>query len=133
MRTSFNIPEDVVAEFDRIWQEQGLDSRSRGVREAMLEYIEAHSTLETTMGPVVALLGYDYQHEDVIHDLHDVHHEHQEVIQSTNHTHQGEWCLESVFCRGDVEQVRTLTNRLRNFDGVRRVRVMLIPLDGTTS
>ncbi|MFC6837902.1 CopG family ribbon-helix-helix protein [Halomarina ordinaria] len=129
MRTSFNIPDEVVEDFDRVWQEQGLDSRSRGVREAMLEYIEAHSRLETTSGRIVALLGYDYQHDEVIHDLHDVHHEYQDVIQSMSHTHQGDWCLEAVFCRGDAEQIRSLTYRLRDFDGVRRVRVMLIPTE----
>jgi CopG family nickel-responsive transcriptional regulator len=129
MRTSFNIPDDVVAEFDRVWQEQRLESRSRAVREAMLEYVEAHSRLEGTTGSVVALLAFDYQHDEVIRELHDVQHAYQDVIQSTSHTHQGEWCLESVFCRGDVARVRELTYRLRDFDGVRRVRVMLIPTD----
>ncbi len=60
MRTSFNIPDEVVEEFDRVCQEQGLDSRSRGVREAMLEYIESHSRLEETTGEIVTLVGFDY-------------------------------------------------------------------------
>lgn len=126
MRTSFNIPDDVVAEFDRVWEEQGLDSRSRAVREAMLEYIESHSRLESTTGEVVALLGFDYRHHDVIRELHGVQHDYQDVILNTGHTHQGEWCLESLFCRGPAERVRELTYRLRDFDGVRRVKVMVI-------
>ena len=32
MRTSFNIPDDLLFEFDETWQAEGLDSRSRGVR-----------------------------------------------------------------------------------------------------
>jgi len=51
------------------------------------------------------------------------------VILNTSHTHQGEWCLESLFCRGDVARVRELTYRLRDFDGVRRVKQMLIRAD----
>lgn len=129
MRTSFNIPDEVVAEFDRVWQEQGLESRSRAAREAMLEYVEAHTRLDETSGTAVALLGFDYQHDEVIHAMHDVQHQYQDVIQSTSHTHQGEWCLESVFCHGDVGRIRELTYRLRDFDGVRRVRVMLIPTE----
>ncbi|ERG88290.1 MAG: transcriptional regulator, CopG family protein, partial [halophilic archaeon J07HX5] len=48
MRTSFSIPDEVVEEFDRVWNEQDIENRSRAVREAMLEYIESHSRLEET-------------------------------------------------------------------------------------
>ncbi|SFS99781.1 CopG family ribbon-helix-helix protein [Halostagnicola kamekurae] len=126
MRTSFNIPDDVVEEFDQVWQEQELENRSRAVREAMLEYIESHSRLEDTSGDVVSLLAFDYRHHEVIRELHAVQHRYQDVILNTSHTHQGEWCLESLFCRGSAERVRELTYQLRDFDGVRRVKVMVI-------
>ena len=126
MRTSFNIPDEVLEEFDNVWQEQELENRSRAVREAMLEYIESHSRLEETSGEVVALVAFDYRHHDVIRELHAVQHEYQDVILNTSHTHQGEWCLESLFCRGAAERVRELTYQLRDFDGVRRVKVMVI-------
>ncbi len=126
MRTSFSIPDDVVNEFDRVWQEEGLENRSRAVREAMQEYIESHSRLEETTGEIVALVGFDYRHHEVIRELHSVQHDYQDIILNTSHTHQGEWCLESLFCRGPVERVRDLTYRLRDFDGVRRVKIMVI-------
>lgn len=126
MRTSFNIPDGVLEAFDDVWQDQGLETRSRAVREAMLEYIESHSRLEETSGEVVALLAFDYRHHDVIQELHAVQHDYQDVILNTSHTHQGEWCLESLFCRGDAERIRELTYQLRDFDGVRRVKVMMI-------
>lgn len=126
MRTSFNIPDDVLTEFDDVWQDEGLANRSRAVREAMLEYIEAHSQLESRSGEVIALLGFDYRHHDVIEDLHGIQHEYQDVILNTSHSHQGAWCLESLFCRGSATRVRELTYRLRDFDGVRRVKLMVI-------
>lgn len=129
MRTSFNIPDEVVAEFDEVWQTQGLENRSRAVREAMLEYIESHSRLEETTGEIIALIGFDYRHDEVIRELHGVQHDFQDVILNTSHTHQGDWCLESLFCRGLTERVRALTYRLRDFDGVRRVKVMVIRED----
>jgi len=129
MRTSFNIPDEIVDEFDDVWQAQGLESRSRAVREAMLEYIESHARLEDTTGEIVALVGFDYRHHEVIRELHGVQHEYQDVILNTSHTHQGEWCLESLFCRGPAERVRELTYRLRDFDGVRRVKIMVIQED----
>ncbi|WP_408959616.1 CopG family ribbon-helix-helix protein [Natrinema sp. 74] len=133
MRTSFTVPDDLLEEFDQIWREQGIDNRSRAVREAMQEYIEAHSRLEATTGEIVALVGFDYRHHDVIRALHAVQHEYQDVILNTSHTHQGEWCLESLFCRGSADRVRDLTDRLRDFDDVRRVKVMVIRDEAVSS
>lgn len=126
MRTSFNIPDDLLEEFDRVWREQGLESRSRAAREAMQEYVELHARLEDTSGTVVALIGFDYRHHEVIEELHTVQHDYQDVIRSTSHTHQEGWCLESLFCRGPADRVRELIYRLRDFDGVRRVKMMVI-------
>jgi CopG family nickel-responsive transcriptional regulator len=126
VRTSFNIPDELVEEFDRVWQDEGLDNRSRAVREAMQEYIEAHSRLEELTGNVVALIAFDYRHHDVIEELHSVQHDYQDVILNTSHTHQGDWCLESLFCRGTVGRVRRLSYQLRDFDGVHRVKLMVL-------
>ena len=126
MRTSFNIPDAVVEEFDRIWQAEGLDNRSRAVREAMQEYIETHARLEALADDVIALVAFDYRHHEVIEALHGIQHEYQDVILNTSHTHHGEWCLESLFCQGAGERVRELTYELRDFDGVNRVKVMVI-------
>jgi CopG family nickel-responsive transcriptional regulator len=126
VRTSFNIPDAVVEEFDQVWQDEGLDNRSRAVREAMQEYIESHSRLEDLTGDVIALLAFDYRHHEVIEELHSAQHEYQDVILNTSHTHQGEWCLESLFCQGAGQRVRELAYRLRDFDGVNRVKMMVI-------
>lgn len=126
MRTSLNIPEDDLAAFDAVWRSEGYDSRSRAVREAIREYTEAHARLEETAGEVVALLAFDYEHHVVIEPLHTVQHDFQDVISATSHTHQGEWCLESVFCRGSAARVRDLVYALRDFDAVGRVKVMVL-------
>ncbi|WP_142860859.1 CopG family ribbon-helix-helix protein [Salinigranum halophilum] len=126
MRTSFNIPDDLLSEFDETWQAEGLDSRSRGVREAMQEYIEAHTRLEDIEGDVVVIIAFDYEHEAVIEDIHNVQHRFQDVITTTNHIHEGEWCLETLFCNGPAPRVRDLTYRLRDFDAVSRVKLMLL-------
>lgn len=126
MRTSFNIPDDLLVEFDETWEAEELDSRSRAVREAMQEYIEDHAELEAIEGNVVVIIAFDYEHEAVIEEVHDVQHRFQDVITTTNHIHEGEWCLETIFCNGPAERVRELTYRLRDFDSVSRVKLMLL-------
>ncbi|GGL71627.1 CopG family ribbon-helix-helix protein [Halocalculus aciditolerans] len=129
MRTSVNVPEDVLTEFDEVWQAEGMESRSRAVREAMQEYVERHATIEDVEGEVVATVVFDYEHTLVIGDLHQVQHDFQDVIAATSHTHQGEWCLETVFCRGDAARIRELVYRLRDFDAVGRANVMFLQVD----
>lgn len=126
MRTSFNIPDELLNAFDETWQAEGLDSRSRAVREAMESYIEAHTSLDEVEGPVVALLAFDYHHESVIRELHDVQHQFDDVIATTSHMHEAAWCLETVFCQGEAQRIRDLVYNLRDFDGVNRVNVMLL-------
>ncbi len=129
MRTSLNVPDDLLAEFDETWRSEGFDSRSRAVREAMQEYIERHTRLEAVSGEVTAAIAFDYRHEDAIRELHDVQHAFQDVITMTSHAHQGDWCLESVFCRGPVDRIRDLVYRLRDFDAVGRVKLLLLRPD----
>ena len=126
MRTSLNISDELLTEFDDTWNAEGLDSRSRAVREAMEEYIEAHTSLDEISGPVVTVLAFDYEYEPVIEDLHGVQHRYQDVITTTNHVHEGEWCLETIFCRGAASRVRALVYELRNFDAVSRVKLVLL-------
>jgi CopG family nickel-responsive transcriptional regulator len=92
----------------------------------MQEYIETHSRLEDLSEDVIALVAFDYRHHEVIGELHGVQHDYQDVILNRSHTHQGEWCLESLCCQGAGERVRELTYHLRDFDGVNRVKIMLI-------
>ena len=130
MRTSLNVPEEMLAEFDRTWQAEGLESRSRALREAIQEYVESHHHLETAHGRVAATIVFDYVHEEIIEDLHEIQHEYQPVIDTTCHVHHGEWCLEAIFCDGDAAEIRSLVYRLKDFDATGRVSVTLLRSDG---
>ena len=91
----------------------------------MQEYIGGHTTLTDIEGVVVVITAFDYEHEAIIEDIHNVQHRFQDIITTTNHIHEGEWCLETLFCSGPAPRVRDLTYRLRNFDAVSRVELML--------
>lgn len=126
MCTSVTIPDGLLTSFGETWQAEGLESRSRGVREAMREYVEAHTHLEEIEGDVVVALAFDYEHDAVIEDVHALQHQFQDVIIAANHVHRGEWCLETVFCRGAASRVRRLTYRLRDFDAVSQVNLLFL-------
>lgn len=126
MRTSFNIPDDLLTKFDHAWEHEGLESRSRAVREAMREYIEAHTRLEEVSGEVTALVAFDYDHEVSTATLHDVRDEYQDIITTTCHSNEGTWSLETVFCRGNAARIRTLVYQLRDFDAGGRVNVLIL-------
>lgn len=87
MRTTVNIDDEALAAFDAVWQSQGIELRSRAVREAIREYVESHVSLESVSGDVAALVAFDYDHHEVIEELHTVQHEYQNVIDTTSHTY----------------------------------------------
>jgi CopG family nickel-responsive transcriptional regulator len=126
MRTSLNIPREILEEFDETWKAEGMESRSRAVREAMQEYTERHTRLEAIGGEAVATVAFDCEHTLVIGDHHTVQHDFEDVINTMQHMHHGEWYLETVFCTGSADRVRELVYHLRDFDAVGRVNVMFL-------
>ncbi|WP_058364902.1 CopG family ribbon-helix-helix protein [Haloparvum sedimenti] len=126
MRTSLNVPQEVLDSFDETWKSEGMESRSRAVREAMQEYIERHTRLEEIKGEAVAAIAFDYEHTLVIGELHTIQHEFEDVIGTTQHMHHGDWCLETIFCTGPANRIRELVYQLRDFDAVGRVNVMFL-------
>ncbi|PSP42394.1 CopG family transcriptional regulator [Halobacteriales archaeon QH_6_64_20] len=126
MRTSLNVPGEVLDSFDETWTAEGLESRSRAVREAMTEYIERHTELEGIDGDAVAAVAFDYEHTLVIGELHTVQHEFEDVIGTTHYLHHGEWCLETIYCTGPADRIRRLVYRIRDFDAVGRANVLFV-------
>ncbi|WP_117595664.1 MULTISPECIES: CopG family ribbon-helix-helix protein [Haloprofundus] len=126
MRTSLNVPQEVLDSFDETWNSEGMESRSRAVREAMQEYIERHTRLEEIEGEAVAAIAFDYEHTLVIGELHTIQHEFEDIIGTTQHMHHGDWCLETIFCTGPANRIRELVYQLRDFDAVGRVNVMFL-------
>ena len=126
MRTSLNVPGEVLDSFDETWTTEGLKSRSRAVREAMTEYIERHTELEGIDGDAVAAVAFDYEHTLVIGELHTVQHEFEDVIGTTHYLHHGEWCLETIYCTGPADRIRRLVYRIRDFDAVGRANVLFV-------
>lgn len=126
MRTSLNVPQEVLESFDETWKAEEMESRSRAVREAMQEYIERHTRLEEIEGEAVAAVAFDYEHTLVIGELHTVQHDFEDIIGTTQHMHHGDWCLETVFCSGSAARIRELVYQLRDFDAVGRVNVMFL-------
>lgn len=126
MRTSLNIPEEQLEQFDQIWRAQGISSRSRAVREAMLEYVESHQSVENMSGTVAAVIVFDYIFDAAIKDIYEIQHEYEHIVLASNHVHHGDWCLETIHCTGDAGDVGDFINRLRNFDDIRRVKLMVV-------
>lgn len=126
MRMSLNVPQEVLDSFDETWRDEGMESRSRAVREAMQEYIERHTRLEEVDGEAVAAIAFDYEHTLLIGELHTIQHEFEDVIGTTQHLHHGDWCLETIFCTGHTDRIRELVYQLRDFDAVGRVNVMFL-------
>lgn len=130
MRTSLNVPAGTLEEFDETWQAEGIETRSRAVREAMAEYVERHRSLEALSGTAVAVIAFDYELSTVADELHRIQHGYEDVVGASSHVHHGGWCLEAVFCHGGAARIRELVYELRDFDAVGRVNVTFLEGSG---
>lgn len=62
MQTSLSVPQEVLDSFNATREAEGMESRSRAVREAMQEYIERHTQFEDIEGDAMAAVAFDYEH-----------------------------------------------------------------------
>lgn len=126
MRISMSLPKKLLSDFDDVLKDRGYQSRSKGIRDALKDYIVRYqwmNEMEGTRIGVVAVI-YDHHYTGVMEDLADIQHDYRENINAVMHVHMTDkYCLEVVVVRGDVDKIRTLTEKMMRLKGVEHVRL----------
>jgi len=126
MRISMSLPKKLLSDFDDVLKDRGYQSRSKGIRDALKDYIVRYqwmNEMEGTRIGVVAVI-YDHHYTGVMEDLADIQHDYREYINAVMHVHMTDkYCLEVVVVRGDVDKIRTLTEKMMRLKGVEHVRL----------
>ncbi len=126
MRISMSLPKKLLSDFDEVLKDRGYQSRSKGIRDALKDYIVRYqwmNEMEGTRIGVVAVI-YDHHYTGVMEDLADIQHDYREHINAVMHVHMTDkFCLEVVVVRGDVDKIRTLTEKMMRLKGVEHVRL----------
>jgi CopG family nickel-responsive transcriptional regulator len=126
MRISMSLPKKLLNDFDEVLKDRGYNSRSKGIRDALKDYIVRYQWMKEVEGDRVGIVAviYDHHYTGVMEDLTDIQHRFRDYINSTMHIHMTEKnCLEVIVVKGDAQEIRDLTEQIMRLKGVEHVKL----------
>jgi CopG family transcriptional regulator, nickel-responsive regulator len=126
MRISMSLPKKLLNDFDEVLKDRGYNSRSKGIRDALKDYIVRYQWMKEVEGDRMGIVAviYDHHYTGVMEDLTDIQHQFRDYINSTMHIHMTEKnCLEVIVVKGDAQQIRDLTEQIMRLKGVEHVKL----------
>ena len=126
MRISMSLPKKLLADFDEVLKERGYQSRSKGIRDALQDYIVRHQWMNEMEGERIGIITiiYDHHYTGVMENLADIQHSFRNEINMNMHLHMTEkYCMEIVVVNGDISEIRELTDKLMRLKGVEHVKL----------
>lgn len=126
MRISMSLPRKILNDFDDVLKDRGYQSRSKGIRDALKDYILRYQWMNEMEGERIGVITaiYDHHYTGVMEDLTEIQHDYKNYINSTMHVHMTDkYCLEVIIVQGDVKYLRDLTEKIMRLKGVEHVKL----------
>lgn len=126
MRISMSLPKKLLNEFDEVLKDRGYNSRSKGIRDALKDYIVRYQWMKDIEGDRIGIVAviYDHHYTGVLEDLTDIQHDFRDYINATMHIHMtGKSCLEVIVVKGEAQEIRNLTEKIMRLKGVEHVKL----------
>lgn len=126
MRISMSLPNKLLNEFDDVLRDRGYQSRSKGIRDALKDYILRYQWMNDMEGERVGVIAviYDHHYVGVMESMTDIQHDYRDEIDASLHIHMSDkYCLEVIIVKGDVIYIRELTEKLMRLKGVEHVKL----------
>jgi len=127
-RISMSLPKELLKEFDEVLRYRGYQSRSKGVRDAIKDYIVRYQWMNEMEGERTGTVSviYDYQ-TGVIDEIGDIQHKYTEYIDAVMRVPlTGARFLEVLVVRGDIMKIQGLAEKMMGLKGVEHVRLTSI-------
>ena len=121
-----SLPKEVLTEFDEVLEKRGYNSRSKGIRDALKDYILRYQWMNEMEGERIGILAviYDHGYTGVMEDLTDIQHDFREYISAVMHIHMTEkYCLEVIVVNGDIKHIRELAENIQKLKGVEHAKL----------
>lgn len=126
IRISMSLPRKLLEEFDEILHDRGYNSRSKGIRDALEDYIIRYQWMNEMEGERMGTLAviFEYHYTGVLKDLANIQHDFRNQITAVMRTEIGEkYCQEIIVVKGDVKHIRDLTEKIKSLKGVEHVKL----------
>ena len=126
MRISMSLPKKLLSDFDEVLKERGYQSRSKGIRDALQDYIVRYQWMNSMEGQRIGIITiiYDHHYTGVMENLAEIQHSFRNEINTSMHIHMTDkYCMEIVVVNGDIAEIRDLTERIMRLKGVEHVKL----------
>ena len=126
IRISMSLPNKLLADFDEVLKDRGYQSRSKGIRDALQDYILRYQWMNEMEGQRVGVITviYDHHFSGVMEKLADIQHDYRQEISASMHIHMTrKYCMEVIIVNGEVTHIRDLTERMMRLKGVEHVKL----------
>lgn len=129
LRVGITFPPDLLNDFDEIIRKMGYENRSKAIQDAVRMFLSERKWLREEKGihAGVLMMLYDHEVRELESALTHIQHHHTHIICSTMHIHLSEReCLEAIAVKGDVAEIRKLSDELASKRGVKILKTMLV-------
>ena len=127
VRFSISISPDLLKKFDQAIREKSYRSRSKAVRDLIVNFIverEWEKSDREVMGSLTIL--YDHESRGLVDRLLEIQHKRRENIISTMHMHIDEHnCMEVLAVRGYPNEIRELADKILSCKGVKHGKLVM--------
>ena len=126
MRISMSLPKKLLADFDEVLKDRGYQSRSKGIRDALQDYIVRYQWMNEMEGERIGIITiiYDHHYKGVMEELANIQHNYTNEITTSMHIHMtNKYCMEIIVVNGDINEIRELTERMMRLKGVEHVKL----------
>ena len=128
-RFSISLPPNLVEEFDETWRSMRYENRSKAVHDAIRSFITDVQLMRQETGAVVGtiLVLYYLDRPSLIERVALVRHRFRQVVRSTQQFYvEGNKMMEVIAVKGEVVEIKRLTQELMVMKGVKQVKHSLI-------
>ena len=120
IRFGISLEKDLLANFDNLIRRRKYTNRSEAIRDLIRQELLKKVLEEDREVAGAITFIYDHHQRDLLNKIIDVQHDHQDIIQSSQHIHLDHHnCLEIVAVKGNYGKVSKLADTLKALKGVK--------------
>ena len=130
-RFSVSLPPPLLKRLDETWRKMNYEDRSKAIHDAVRSFISEFEWMKQETGIITGavLVLYYLDKPGLLNEITRAQHRFKDVISSTTYIHLEEnECLEMIAVKGNVQEVRNLTQTLMAKKGVKQVKVAALAL-----
>ena len=130
MRVSMSLPEALLEDFDNVLADRAYTSRSKGIRDALNDYILRYKWMNEIEGNRVGVISiiYDYNYKGLMKKIADSKHEFKDYVDASMYIYLTDiYCLEIVAVKGDISKIKELIEKIMRLKGVGNVKLISTP------